>query len=479
LTRRRSLAAAAAAIAVTVALPDAALAHGIQGKRDLPIPEWLFGWAAALVLLVSFVALAVLWPKPRLQDGEPWKPLGAFGRVVASRPVEVACGAIGTFLLGLTIYSGLAGEPSIADNFAPTFVYVIFWVGLVPLSVLFGGVFQAFNPWRAVARAVSWAAGRLGSGEPSEPFDYPHRLGRWPAAATLLGFTVLELVLSSGAEPRTLGIAALIYSGVTWFCMSLYGIDRWLDRGEGFSVYFGLLARLSVFERRDGVLGRRRLLSGLPRLEVVPGTVATVAVIIGSTTFDGFTASNAWGDHLSLDLKDLFESLGFAGMTAQQLALGVGLLAAIAFIYGFYTLGILGVRSVGGGFGTRELATQFVHTLVPIAVAYVTAHYVSLLLYQAQGVPALLSDPLGKGSDLFGWSDVGISYTWVGNETIWYFQVAFVILGHVAALILAHDRALALYDRASVAVRSQYWMLGVMVGFTSLALWLISEAAQG
>jgi hypothetical protein len=109
----------------------------------------------------------------------------------------------------------------------------------------------------------------------------------------------------------------------------------------------------------------------------------------------------------------------------------------------------------------------------------VMAHYISLLLYQAQGVPALLSDPLGKGSDLLGWSDVGISYTWIGNETIWYFQVAFVILGHVAALTLAHDRALAMYERASVAVRSQYWMLGVMVGFTSLALWLISEAAQG
>jgi hypothetical protein len=96
-----------------------------------------------------------------------------------------------------------------------------------------------------------------------------------------------------------------------------------------------------------------------------------------------------------------------------------------------------------------------------------------------QAVPALLSDPLGRGSDLFGTADWSVDPNWVASETLWYLQVFFVILGHVGALALAHDRALSLYDRASVAVRSQYWMLGVMVGFTYLALWLLSEAAQG
>jgi hypothetical protein len=478
-TRARLACATAAAVALAVALPEAALAHGIQGKRDLPIPEWLFGWAAALVLLVSFVALAVLWPKPRLEEDDGWRPLGRVGRALASRPVDIACGTIGVLLLVLTVYSGLAGENIPRSNFAPTFVYVVFWVGLVVASVLLGDVFRAFNPWRAVGRAVSWTSARLGSGEPSEPFEYPERLGRWPAAAGLLGFTVLELALRSGDEPRTLGIAILIYSGLTWFCMSLYGVERWCDRGEGFSVYFGLLARLSVFERRGDVVGRRRFLSGLPRIDVVPGTVGLLAVVIGSTSFDGFTASKAWSENLALDLKDLFEGIGFGGEAAQQLAAGAGLVAACALIYGFYTLGIRGVRTVGGDLDVRRLSEAFVHSLVPIGVAYVMAHYVSLLLYEAQGIPALLSDPLAKGSDLLGWADVTIDYTWIGNETLWYFQVAFVILGHVLALTLAHDRALALYERASAAARSQYWMLGVMVGFTCLALWLLSEAAQG
>jgi hypothetical protein len=56
--------------------------------------------------------------------------------------------------------------------------------------------------------------------------------------------------------------------------------------------------------------------------------------------------------------------------------------------------------------------------------------------------------------------------------------VAFVVVGHVAALTLAHDRALALYREPRLAVRSQLRMLGIMVGFTLLALWLLFEAGR-
>jgi hypothetical protein len=459
------------AAALIAALPEPALAHGIQVKRDLPVPTWLFVWGAALVLLVSFVALAVLWPKPRLEDS-PWRPLGGLGRVLASRPVDVACGAIGALLLALVVYSGLAGED--VDNLAPTWIYVVFWVALVPVSVIFGDVFRAFNPWRAVARAVSWAFRRLGR-EPADAFDYPERLGYWPAAAGLLAFVTMELVVDVGADPRPLAVATLVYSAATWFAMSVYGIDRWLERGEAFSVYFGLFARLSVFERRGDAVGRRRLLSGLPGFVPLAGMVPLLAVMIGSTTFDGLTTKTVWRQDVQPELIDVWDSIGFGTRTAAQLADGVGLLAAILAVLGFYLLGVLGVRTAGGDFDVPRLAREFVHSLVPIAVAYVLAHYVSLLLIQAQAVPSLLSDPLGKGSDLLGLAGVGVDANWIASETIWYLQVAFVVLGHVAALALAHDRALALYDRAAVAVRSQYWMLGVMVGFTCLALWLLSE----
>jgi hypothetical protein len=460
------------------------IAHGLVVRSDLPIPEWLFGWAAAMVLVVSFVALAVLWPDPRLQE-EGWRALPeGFGRVLTSRPVEIACGAVGVFLLGLIVYSGLQGTQSSTANFAPTFVYVIFWVGLVPISVLLGDVFRAFNPWRAIGRAVAWVAQTAARGPIPAPLEYPRWLGRWPATIGILAFATMELVVSNGSKPENVAIACLVYSALTFVAMSLYGVEAWIDRGEAFSVYYNLFSRISPFERRGRVIGLRKPLSALAQLEPLPGTVPLIAVIIGSVTFDGAAEAPIWTD-LAPHLSDFFHNLGVSIEHSLEAAFFVGLIACILIIYGFYRLGIAGARSVGGGFSTERLAGTFVHTLVPIALAYVSAHYLTLLLFQGQSLlflaplpklGMLASDPLGNGSDVFGTAGHAINFGVISSNQTWYFQVGFVVAGHVAGLTLAHDRALAIYDKAALAIRSQYWMLGVMIGFTSLALWLLSQA---
>ena len=160
----------------------------------------------------------------------------------------------------------------------------------------------------------------------------------------------------------------------------------------------------------------------------------------------------------------------------RQLAGGLGLVACVLVIGAFYGLGIAGVRSVGGGFTGAELARRFVHTLVPIAFVYVVAHYLTFLLFQGQALIPLVSDPAGRDWDLFGTFDYQIDYTLIGATVTWYTQVAVVVAGHVGGLILAHDRALETYTDPRQALRSQYWMLAVMVGFTSLALWLLNQA---
>ena len=449
------------------------IAHGLVGRSDLPIPEWLFGWAAAIVLIVSFVALAVLWPDPRLEGDRAWRRLFALPQA----PVDVVCGAIGIFLFGVTIWAGLAGEQTAAANWASTFVYVIFWLGFAGASVLFGDVFRAFNPWRAIARAVAGVAKVANRGSLPEPLAYPERLGRWPAAAGIFAFAFMELAASNGDMPRNIAIAAVVYSALTWIAMALYGIDRWVERGEAFSVYFNLFSRISIWERRGRDIGARRPLSGLAALEPMPGTVGLLAVMIGSVTFDGAGEGRPWTD-IAPDMADFFRDLGLSPENSLMVTYGIGLVIAILLVYGFYRLGIAGARSVGGGFTSRRLADAFVHSLVPIAFVYAAAHYFTLLLFQGQAIWFLASDPLGEGDDLFGTADRAIDYTIIGANATWYWQVGFVILGHVAALTLAHDRALALYKDAKEAVRSQYWMLGIMVGFTTLALWLLSQANQ-
>jgi hypothetical protein len=451
------------------------VAHGLVARSDLPIPEWLFGWAAAMVLVISFVALAVLWPEPRLER-VGWRPLtGGIGRVLGSRPVEIVCGAIGVFLLGVVVYAGLRGTQSPTANFAPTFIYVIFWLGLVPISVLFGDVFKAFNPWRAIGRVVGWLAKKLARADLPAPLTYPDRLGHWPAAVGIFAFAVLELVASNGDRPETLALATLVYSALTFVAMALYGVEAWIARGEAFSVYFNLFSRISPIETRDGVVGLRRPLSGLAALKPQSGTVPLLAVMIGSVTFDGASEASLWTG-IAPDIANFFQDAGLSPQNSLELAFLLGLTVTVLLVYGFYMLGVVGAKSVGGGFSARQLALAFVHSLVPIALAYVAAHYFTLLLFQGQSISFLASDPLGEGSDLFGTADSQIDYTLIGANATWYWQVGFVVVGHVAALTLAHDRALALYDEAKLAVRSQYWMLAVMVGFTSLALWLLSQA---
>ena len=451
------------------------LAHGLVARSDLPIPEWLFGWAAAMVLVVSFVALAILWPEPRLER-ERWRPLpGGIGRLLGSRPVEVLCGAIGVFLLGVVVYAGLRGAQSPTANFAPTFVYVIFWLALLPASILLGDVFKAFNPWRAIGRTVGWIAGKAARDDLPAPLAYPERLGHWPAAAGIFAFACMELVASNGDRPENLAIATLVYSALTFVAMALYGVETWISRGEAFSVYFNLFSRIAPIETRERVVGLRRPLSGLPALRPGAGTVPLLAVMIGSVTFDGASEAPIWTG-IAPDIASFFQDVGLSPQNSLELTFLIGLTATILIVYGFYMLGALGAKSVGGGFTTTRLARAFVHSLVPIAFAYVAAHYLTLLLFQGQSIAFLASDPLGDGSDLFGTADSQIDYTIIGANATWYWQVGFVVVGHVAALTLAHDRALALYDQAKLAVRSQYWMLAVMVGFTSLALWLLSQA---
>ena len=257
--RRRVLPAALIAAAATLAWPTAAMAHGLTARADLPLPRWLFGWGAAVVLVISFLALAVLWPKPKLENARsrviPWL------RFLTSRAVEIVCGAIGVAILVLVIYAGFAGEQSPSSNIAPVIVFVTFWVGFVPVSVLFGNVYAAFNPWRAIGRVAFRTARR----------PYPAGLGRWPASIVLIGFTTFELAVRQASAPEKVAVVALGYTVVTLVAMAIYGVDVWVERGEGFAVYFDLFSRMAVFGREGDDIVLRAPLSALPRLAPLPG----------------------------------------------------------------------------------------------------------------------------------------------------------------------------------------------------------------
>jgi hypothetical protein len=443
-------------------------AHGIVGRADLPIPEAVFAAAAAAVLVVSFAALAALWSTPKLQRWPERRLL------CLPAGVDVVLGALGILVFLVTAYAGLAGTANERDNLAPTMVYVAFWVGVPCVSLLVGDVWRLLSPWRAIGRAAGWIARRTGGDELPEPLAYPTRLGRWPAAAGIVGFGICELVWGTAREPAPLAVLMLGYVVVMLVGMSLYGVEAWTRNADPFGVYFGIFASLAPLERRDGSLYLRPPVVGAGRLDgqvARSGTAAVLLAGIGVTAFDGASEGPLFNDVLP-HLQDLFGGLGFGPERALELGFLTGLLVTIALIALIWLVACSGMPRVGGARPGRRL----VHSLAPILAAYVVAHYFSLLAYNGQDLWRLASDPLGDGSDLFGGAGAAVDYGVVSATAIWYVQVGALVLGHVAALVLAHDRALVLYGSHRDATRSQLVMLVLMVCFTCLGLWLLSAA---
>jgi hypothetical protein len=457
------------------------VAHALVARKDLPIPAWLFAWGASIVLIVSFFALSAAWRKPRFEQ-ERWRPVGAgVSRALLSAPAQILCGLAGVFLLGFSIYAGLHGTEAPDRNFSLTFVFVTAWLGLPFFSVIFGDVFRPFNPWRAIGRTIGGAFSSIAGQRPAH-FTYPRVLGRWPAAIGLLAVVWLEVVYGSsggvavGLSPDTLCLAALLYSLYTLSMMALFGVEKWCQTGEIFSVYFGMFSQLGSFGVKDGRLGRRLPLSASTHWATLPGSAAVVIASIASTSFDG-----AQEGALKGGILQTFEWLAETGLsltTSLRLTDTIFVLLCFAGVGLVYLIGVRGMATVRGAPPLKKLRTGFAHTLIPIAFAYLVAHYFSLFVFQEQAqFTYLLSDPLGTATtDLFGTASSGIDFKLLSANAIWYVQVGALVIGHVVGLTLAHDRATAYWGDYRQAARSQYWMLAVMVAFTCFGLYLLSVA---
>ncbi len=268
----------------------------------------------------------------------------------------------------------------------------------------------------------------------------------------------------------------MLYSGYTLAMMALFGVRTWCERGEVFSVYFGMFGRLGCFEAREGRLGRRRPFSAAATWATIPGSVAVVVASIASTSFDG-AQEGAFKSAIE-SAFEWFVQRGVGLTSSLRLADTVFMLLCFAGVGLVYLLGVRGMRTVRGAPPLAKLRAGFAHTLIPIALAYLVAHYFSLFVFQEQAqFTYLLSNPLGTaGTDLFGTASGTIDFRILTANAIWYVQVGALVVGHVLGLTLAHDRALAYWPDYRSASRSQYWMLAVMVAFTCFGLYLLSVA---
>jgi hypothetical protein len=451
---------------VTSAHAAVVLAHGLGGSGDLPVPYAYAMVGAAWALTFTFALVAFAWRQPRFDPLKPGRPLpAALTTFVDARVTRWTAAALALVFALWAVAAGIWGPESEANALLGAF-YVLLWVGLVALSLVFGPVWRVISP----ARTVYLLLRRLTPERIGRPrLSYPEGWGYRPAAIGLFAFVWMELASPNSASLPWIrtwiaAYAVLMLAGA-WLCG-----QRWLARADPFGVYSMAVSRLSPFRRNpeSGRIVVGNPLDHLPSLPVRPGVVVLLAVLLGSTAFDSFSSSPTWrgfADRLTRDV-------GVSPTVASSALRTLGLIVFISVVAVTFSLA---ARATGGVDRERRRALpgQMAHSLIPIVVGYIFAHYLSYLVERGQQAVFALADPFGHGWNLFGLAHLHVAYVLSMHPPVLAaIKVICVVTGHIVAVIAAHDKALRLLP-AGHQLTGQLTMMLVMVGYTFTGLYLL------
>jgi len=458
--------------AATSSLPAPACAHAFGERYDLPVPLAYFVVGAAAAVALSFVVAALFM---RGKSREHLTP----GLVVPLGPIlpalRVVSQVISVALLCAVVLAGLFGTLNPEMNLAPVFVWIIWWVGLSVLVACIGNVWSALDPWRALfewADAAARRAGRING--VSLGLSYPALLGAWPAVFLLLLFVWIEVLYPYAVMPSRLAGMIIVWTAITLLGMVCFGGPAWRGNADVFSLYFSKLGQFAAIgagpDARSIVLrppGRGLIASPLASLALVAFVITMLATVL----FDGLLGTHALllaRRALMSWLPRLADDRGYLLGTASLIAVWLSFLGA-------YLLSSLATARLVGSRSSAAIARLFALTLVPIAIAYNVAHYFTYLVVHGQLIIPLVSDPLGRGWDLFGtiqfYPDIGI----IGARTSWYLAIISIVTGHMISIWLAHGLALREFSSPREAVLASAPLTVLMVVYTVVSLLVMAE----
>ncbi|MGV6849530.1 MAG: hypothetical protein ACWA5A_14245 [Marinibacterium sp.] len=453
---------AIAALAV-VALPDRAGAHASEGGLVLLLPTDLYISAGVAAVAATVLAMALI---PGRNADLPFRP-AALVRRPAPRGRQVTS-LLSATLLVLALLAGQAGPRDPLSNPLPLLIWSVWWIVLVALQGAIGNHWRWTNPWTGPAALISWLIGR------GPLWRYPKRLGFAPAILTYLGFAAFLLADPAPADPSRLAAFAGAYWLLT-LAMTLAFGPVWLVRADGITVMMRAYARISVV----GVT-RGRLAIGLSGWQVLhrsapPAGLAVLMVILLATgSFDGLNETFWWFGRIGINP---LEFPGRSAVIAQNLA---GLAVAIAALLAVFAGTLwLGLKLAASALPLTQAVRLFAPSVLPIALGYHIAHYLTSILVEAQYALAALNDPLARGADLLG---LGTFYVTTGFfntpdtvRAIFLTQAGAVVTGHVVAILLAHALAVRAFGSSRRAALAQAPLALFMIAYTLFGLWLLAS----
>ncbi len=488
-------------------------AHGFGPRYDLPVPLYLYLSGAGFAVALSFVVMAMvvkaghhIFAYPVLQLLSINKPNGLLvcTGVWALRGLSLS-------LFILTLVAGAFGDQEPVRNLAPTMVWIIFWVGLGIAVPLVGNIWEVINPWKIIFDLFDRITQKIAGIQLSLGIPYRKRYALVPGLIFLILFGWVENVYTDSAVPRHIALFGTSYAVSMLIGMVLFGKRTWLENGDVFTILFNRFAGFGLLELRNDdydvciqcELGCKREnllcidcyacadLSNKIRLVARPWAVGLVRmgnhsnvgkifviVVLAIVSFDGFSETPVWASIINTSLPWMattfptFNDVYFLLMVISS----IGLIATVLIFLGAYQLTMnLMSSATRGGASRDELARGLIITLLPIAIAYHLAHYLSLFAVQGQLLIPLLSDPLGQGMNLFGTADYTVNIGVISSKFLWYFSVVVIVIGHVIAVYLAHVLSINIVHNRAQALKSQYPLIVLMIGYTVVSLWIIAQ----
>jgi len=440
---------AGTALCALSALTGVAAAHsgGLGGAtRDpLAIPTWLFLLTGGGVVGVSFLLASFVTDRRLVDALHDWhRPLPTPGRLVRTT-ARLAALAV----LAATLAVGYLGPSTGVRNLAVLVVWVAWWGGYVASTYLLGNTWATLNPFRTLASAL-----------PSLDRPYPDRLGAWPSVAGLLLLVWVEVMTPLADDPRLLATVLVVYTVITLAGTVTVGAEAWFGNADPLSRAFRLYGQLAPLHVADGRLRLRLPGAALPDT-VLDGRddVAFVVTLLFVTTYDGFVATGPWASGARAVVD--------AGVPAPLLYLGAYLVGAVLFYLAYRASARLGRRQADTYLTTAYLARRFAPALLPIAAGYHLAHNLGSVLVLGPTLAAVAMAPLSPPASP---PQLAGLPAWVGGV-----ELACVLLGHLVAVWVAHATAYDVFPSRLQAVRSQYGVTAVMVGYTMLSLWIVTE----
>ncbi len=447
-----------------ILLPKITSAHAFGQLYNLPVPFWMYLYGSAAAIVVSFLVIGFFLNKTSEDISYP-----TLNFLVLNPWVVVVLKILSIILFLLAIVSGIIGKNSAFANFNMTFIWIIFALGLTYLTAVIGNVYAIINPWKILSDWVipSYYEGII---------SYPRSLGYYPALVFYFLFIWLELV--GQTTPFKLSIVLLIYTTINFLGVITFGKFNWFQYGEFFSVFFRLVGKISPIEFSAGRLHLRPPFVGLLKEKAEHfSLLLLVLFMLSSTAFDGFKETLPWlrfyWNHLDPILNPIFG----AGSHKFFDSLGL-LLSPLVFLVIYLILVWLAKFFSKNESGLKELCLQFAFTLIPIGLVYNVAHYFTLLFSEGPNIIRLISDPFGFGWNLFGSANYYKRIILDANF-VWHSEVAFILVGHIAAVYLAHIVALKIFPTHKKALISQVPMLILMVVYTMIGLWILSQPLTG